>query len=123
MPRSAALKAVEDAIARGRQQFSSARNRTFAVILWRFIHDVRIGDRVLTADAEASEVLAGVVDSGYRFTSAPEVSGYHHVRSVVWIGRVPRSELPQQVRRSIGAPAPMYLPAAQAQIASLPIWR
>ena len=44
MTRDDALQAVQGALAREGRQFSSARDLTFAVILWRFIHDVRIGD-------------------------------------------------------------------------------
>ncbi len=123
MTRDDALQAVQSALAPEDHTFASARDFTFAAILWRFIHDVEGGDGVLTSDAAAAEVLAGIVDGPYRFSPDPDVPGYHHVRPVTWVGRVRRGDLPQQVRRSIGARAPVYLPAAQEQIAALQIWR
>jgi restriction system protein len=102
---------------------SSGRGHTLAAILLRFVHDIEIGDQVMTPDPSSREVLCGVIAGPYELVERPDVPSYHHVRNVSWLGRVPRSELSQQALRSIGAPSPLYQPAAQAELAGLPLWR
>lgn len=119
---AATLTAIEQTRVHEGHPASSARNLTFASILWRFLQDIRLGDLVLTADSRAAEVLSGVISGEYEMTTSPLVPGYHHMRTVLWKGRVPRSELPKEVLPSISAPGPVYMPAPQAQIASLPLW-
>ena len=102
---------------------SSGRSRTFAATLLRFIHDIQLGDHVITPDRASRQVLAGEISGPYEFIETPPIAGYYHIRPVKWLGRLARSELSAQAIRSIGAPGPLYQPAAQEQLAALPLWR
>jgi restriction system protein len=124
LPRDRAIASIERELeAESALGLSSGRNRTFAAMLLRFIHDVRVGDHVMTPDPASSQVLAGEITGPYEFVERPPIAGYHHVRPVAWMGRLNRSELSVQARRSIGAPSPLYQPGAQEQLAALSLWR
>jgi restriction system protein len=125
LPRDRAIAEIERELemAAGRIALSSGRTRTFAALLIRFIHEVQVGDRVITPDSASSEVLVGEIVGPYELIERPSVAGYHHIRRVSWLGRTGRSELSFQVLRSIGAPSPLYKPGAQKQLATLRPWR
>ncbi|MGH9158956.1 MAG: hypothetical protein ACRD2X_03100 [Vicinamibacteraceae bacterium] len=122
--RSDALKAVMRALAHDKPGVlvQSGRDQSFATLLLRFVHEMEIGDRVITADRASGEVLLGIVTGGYRLAADPPVPSYYHIRSVHWLGRMRRADLPAQAARSIGAPSPLFRPGAEEQLRALEIW-
>jgi predicted Mrr-cat superfamily restriction endonuclease len=92
---------------------SPAKASAYGSLLERFVHEVAVGDAVLTPDSGHSEVLVGVVVGPYEFLETPPVPGYPHVRRVKWQGRAAWNDLPAQVRRGISAPMAVFRPAAQ----------
>lgn len=49
--------------------------------IWKFIHDLKIGDKVITYDSSIREYYLGEIVSDYRFSDKYE---YHHYKSVKW---------------------------------------
>lgn len=123
MSRPEGIVVIEHALAaKDPFRLNSGRDHVFAAILLRFVYDVQIADRVITPDTASREILGGEITGPYEFAENPAVPGYHHVRTVVWLGRIPRSDLSQQLLRSVGAPIPLYQPGTQAQLAALALW-
>lgn len=49
--------------------------------IWRFVHDFKIGDRVVTYDSSSRQYFLGEIISEYRFSNEFE---YFHYREVKW---------------------------------------
>lgn len=106
---------VEHAISR--REVNPARARGHAAMLYRFANELRVGDLVLTPDAEDATVLVGRIASDYEFRDEGPIAGHQHVRRVAWFGRMSRRDLPRQVRQAIGAPMAVFRPGAQDAVA------
>lgn len=72
-------------------------------MLWRFIHDMREGEAVITPDGATRELLLGVIAGPCQFRQVAVVGDHHHYRAVRWEGRYPRDRLTQRLKYSIGS--------------------
>jgi predicted Mrr-cat superfamily restriction endonuclease len=76
------------------------RHRGAAAQLWSFVHEIEVGDRVLTYDATERRYFLGTVLSEPRFESAPPVD-LPFRRDVDWTHRVERDHLPTPTRNAL----------------------
>lgn len=86
-----------------------------AALLRRFARDLEVGDSVITPVSGQQRFLVGTIASDYRFAHEGE-PGLRHRRNVLWQAEVPASNLPGQLRRALGSPMVLYLPAAQGDL-------
>ena len=69
-----------------------------AAELVAFRDEMRIGDVVITPDANERDVLVGEITGDYQFLDPSPADDYRHVRSVSWYGRWDRDLLPDHLR-------------------------
>ena len=77
--------------------------------LYRFLHKIQSGDRILTYDAGSRLYLLGTVDSTPRFASNL-LERKVWVRDVVWTHRVHRDELTQPTKNTLGSTLTLFRP-------------
>ncbi|MEX1100862.1 MAG: restriction endonuclease [Actinomycetota bacterium] len=87
--------------------------------LFRFAHDIDVGDLVITPDAGTRELLFGRVTSPYEFHETPIVGGFFHYRKVEWLGRRSRDLLPKRVLYSLGSLATVFQPGWPRELTAL----
>ena len=69
--------------------------------IWRFIHDIKIGDLVALSLKTQSIVKFGQVQSNYEFKHLAD--NVNHIRHVKWIKDISRSSIDQDLLYSLGA--------------------
>ena len=75
--------------------------RTWKSILWRFVHDISIGDLVAMPIKNRAVIFFGTVAGDYNFN--PEFpSNSRHNRPVNWIKEIPRNQFPPDILYSFG---------------------
>ena len=89
-----------------------------AALLRRFALDLEVGEFVISPVSGQQRHLVGMVASDYRFDLNEDEPRLRHLRDVSWQAEVPASELPIQLRRTLGSPMVFYLPAAQGDLRS-----
>jgi predicted Mrr-cat superfamily restriction endonuclease len=89
-----------------------------AALLRRFALDLEVKEFVISPVSGQQRHLVGMVASDYRFVPTADYSELHHVRDVSWQAEVPASEFSVQLRRTLGSPLALYLPAAQGELTS-----
>ena len=67
----------------------------------RFLLDFKKDDYVLSYDPDNREYIVGEIISDYEFNT--QLSEYHHIRKVRWIGKVQRDKLSISTRNTLGA--------------------
>lgn len=72
-------------------------------MLWRFMHEMREGEAVITPDGATRELLVGVIAGSCEFRADAAVGDHHHYHSVRWEGRYPRDRLSQRLKYSLGS--------------------
>lgn len=96
---------------------SDARQRSTARQLFTFVHEVEIGDQVLTPIPERKLVLVGTVTGSYQF--APEIfprdryaMGHPHTREIDWICELPRPGFSTESLKTLSL-LPTVIPATR----------
>lgn len=103
--------------------YSPGRAQSYGAVLYRFMHEISIGDRVVTPDSVRRELLCGTFVSDYFFDAPVVLPDFRHFRRVEWLGRTPWAEVQSQALRSVSAPSAVFHPAAQSLLLELPVWR
>lgn len=67
----------------------------------RFLFEFKQGDYVLSYDPSKRVYLVGQIDTDYNYNK--ELSEYHHIRKVNWLGEVERDKLSTSTRNTLGA--------------------
>lgn len=109
---------------RTREQFSKAVEKAYpasrrmqlamsAGQAYRFVREIKVGDRVATYDPSRREYLVGTITGEYVFRPGPE-DGYPQVRTVNWSATVSRDALSIATRNSLGAIATLFQVPAEA---------
>jgi len=80
---------------------------------YRFVREIKVGDRVATYDPSRREYLVGTITGEYVFRPGPE-DGYPQVRTVNWSATVSRDALSIATRNSLGAIATLFQVPAEA---------
>ena len=97
--------------------------------LFRFVHEVRIGDLVVYPSQRDRKVHLGRVEGEYRYDTSSEPS-YPHRRTVKWLKSLPRTKFSQGALYEIGAAMTLFLirnytdefmAAAHGEVASTPV--
>jgi hypothetical protein len=74
---------------------------------FRFVREIKIGDRVLTYDPSERIYLVGTISGDYRYDQA-RVGLFANVRDVMWDGQVSREQLSVSTRNSLGAVSTLF---------------
>jgi len=82
---------------------SEARIGMNAGQLYRFAHQIEVGDLVLTPIQATREILIGSIVSDYKFDPSIISEGYPHTRNVEWKDKVSRDQLTVPFRNSVGS--------------------
>ena len=70
--------------------------------LYRFGHEVNVGDDIITYDPQTRSYLVGIVKSDYEY--APDsIDEWGHIRHVKWTTEVERDKLTTSTRNSLGS--------------------
>jgi len=69
--------------------------------IWRFIHDINVGDLVALPLKTQSAIAIGRIDGKYEYKKLAE--NVMHIRKVKWIKTIPRSTFDQDLLYSFGA--------------------
>ncbi len=85
----------------------------------RFANSIHVGDLVAVPDGQNRELLYGTVTGDYEYRNAPVIEGtqWRHVRTVKWLGRRNRDELPDRILFTLGSLLTAFEPAHQAGLA------
>lgn len=86
----------------------------------RFATAIKIGDLVAVPDGQNRELLYGAVTGGYEYRDAPVIEGtqWRHVRTVKWLGRRNRDDLPDRILFTLGSLLTVFEPAHQTALAT-----
>jgi restriction system protein len=109
-------KAVDKAYPGSRKmQIATSAGQTF-----RFVREMKPGDRILTYDPGKREYLVGTITGDYAY-KPNAITDYPQVRSVKWDGSVKRDHLTVSTRNSLGAIATLFQlpPDAADEVAKL----
>ncbi len=90
-----------------------------AGMLYRFANSIQVGDIVVTPDGETRELLFGEVAGAYEYRMTPVVEDFRHVRTVNWLVRRPRDELPKKVLYSLGSTLTVFRPSGHDHLLAL----
>ncbi|MFC0297476.1 restriction endonuclease [Geobacillus jurassicus] len=72
--------------------------------VWRFSHDIKKGDRVITYSKEKREYIVGTVTEEHRYDPALGHPYYPNIIRVSWENaRISRDSLPQAAKNSLGS--------------------
>lgn len=70
--------------------------------LYRFAHEIKDGETVITYDTASRVYLVGQVKGGYEYTPGL-VDGQPNIRRVAWVGEISRDALSVPSRNSLGS--------------------
>ena len=86
----------------------------------RFENAIKVGDLVAVPDGQNRELLYGTVTGGYEYRDAPVIDGtqWRHVRTVNWLGRRNRDDLPDRILFTLGSLLTVFQPAHQTALAT-----
>ena len=101
-------KAFSKAVAQHWPQWNKRKVAAGAGTLYRFVREVKLGDRVLTYDPSARVYLVGTIVSDY-FYDPELIEDDPNARRVEWQGDVPRDLLSVATKNSLGAISTLFL--------------
>jgi restriction system protein len=78
--------------------------------LYRFAHEIKVGDWVITPDSETRELLFGEVTGEYRTHLNAIMNDFCQSRKVSWQKRADRDLLPRRVLYSLGSSLTVFIP-------------
>lgn len=84
-----------------------AKVRMSASQVYRFAHEIQIGDRVISYDPQARAYLLGTIVSEYQFRPN-SVAEWSHIRKVDWQTEVDRDVLSTSTKNSLGAISTLF---------------
>jgi hypothetical protein len=87
------------------QAYPAARPMSRAVstsVLWRFVHEMEVGDTIVSPSKKGGEVMIGRVSGAYTY-AVTRSAAFPHQRAVEWVRVVQRSTLTPAARSEIGA--------------------
>jgi restriction system protein len=110
------LKAREDfsqAVAKAWPENKPMQVASAAGQAYRFVREIKIGDRILTYDPSERMYLLGTVDDDYRY-EPDRPGGFANVRRVKWEEEIARDRLSVATRNSLGAISTLFLVPSEA---------
>jgi restriction system protein len=82
--------------------------RNSAGQMFRFVHEMKVGDSVVYPSKRDRQVHLGRIEGGYTYDPQSE-SGYPHRRGVKWLRAVPRTNFSQGALYEIGSALSLFL--------------
>lgn len=82
----------------------------------RFARVIRVGDLVAVPDGGTRELLCGRITGDYEYRDTAPVAHFHHVRSVQWLARRHRDDLPDRMLFTLGSLLTVFKPKEQAAL-------
>ena len=82
---------------------------TAAGQIFRFANEIQIGDRIVTYDGRARSYLCGAVAGNCVHDATQEIDGLTNWRPVHWEKEMPRDNLSQAARNSLGSILTLFL--------------
>ncbi|HAN17034.1 MAG: restriction endonuclease [Bacteroidetes bacterium GWC2_33_15] len=92
---------IKGLVAANYQEYKSGTVNISAGQIYRFIHEFKIGDAVMTYNPTERVYWIGEIDSDYKFDK--EICEYNHIHKVKWIDKIPRDELSTSTKNTLGA--------------------
>lgn len=80
---------------------SKNRMATHISQIWRFVHEIKIGDLVSIPLKIKNSIMFGIVEGEYKYQKLSE--NVKHTRKAKWIKEIPRTEIEQDLLYSFGA--------------------
>ena len=85
-----------------------------AGVLFRFVHEMSVGDVVVYPSKPDRMVNLGIVEKGYAFEPAANLV-YPHRRKMKWLRSVPRADFSQSALHEIGSAITLFLVTTHAE--------
>lgn len=82
----------------------------------RFARVMRLGDLVSVPDGGTRELLCGRITGEHEYRQTAPVSHFHNVRSVEWLARRDRDDLPDRILYTLGSLLTVFRPKEQAAL-------
>jgi len=98
---------VAEAVRHAWPEWTPAKVRMSASQVYRFAHEIQVGDRVISYDPQARAYLLGDVVSDYIF-KPDSVANWGHMRKVEWKTEVDRDSLSTSTKNSLGAISTLF---------------
>jgi restriction system protein len=76
--------------------------------LFRFTHEMKIGDLIAYPSKQDRKIHLGTIDGPYLYDKEPE-PGYPHLRAVKWVKSVPRTHFSQGALSEIGSAMSLFM--------------
>lgn len=82
---------------------NTSKNRMISHIsqIWRFVHEIKIGDLVSITLKTKNSIMFGIVEGEYKYQKLSE--NVNHTRKAKWIKEIPRTEIDQDLLYSFGS--------------------
>ena len=96
-----------EAICQAWPEWPPGKLRLAASQVYRFAHEIKVGDRVISYDPQARAYLLGDVISEYQYRP-DTVAGWGHIRKVDWKTEVDRDALSTPTKNSLGAISTLF---------------
>ena len=88
--------------------------------LYRFVHEMQVGDTVLTPNKATRRALVGKISGEYRYDPSIGEGEYPHVRDVEWQGSISRDDMSPSLKNSMGSTLTVFtLPGHDDEIRRL----
>lgn len=88
-------------------EWTMGKTRLAASQVYRFAHEIAVGDRVVSYDPQSRRYLLGDIISGYHYRPG-SVAGWGHIRKVEWKTEVDRDALSTSTKNSLGAISTLF---------------
>jgi restriction system protein len=101
-------EAFSQAVAKAYPEMKKMQVAVSAGQTYRFVREIKVGDRVLTYDPSGRVYLVGTINSDY-FYEPSLIEGDPNCRRVTWEGEVSRDMLSVSTKNSLGAISTLFL--------------
>lgn len=95
------IEKIKGLIASNYPEYKSGTVNISSGQIYRFIHEFKIGDAVMTYNPSERIYWIGEIESDYKFDK--EICEYYHTRKVKWIDKIQRDELSISTKNTLGA--------------------
>ncbi len=92
---------IKSLVSSNYQEYKPGTVNISAGQIYRFIHEFKIGDAVMTYSPSERIYWIGEIDSDYLFDK--DICKYNHIRRIKWTGNIQRDELSTSTKNVLGA--------------------
>lgn len=106
-------KTIETKIKEIWPEWSRGKVAISAGMVHRFVHEIKVGDGVITYDSSRRRYLVGEVTGTYDHIPT-ELESFPNIHNVKWLGEVSRDDLSVSTKNSLGAISTLFLLSDEA---------